>query len=296
MASYDVDAYGADVRVRDTSYVLILHAITLGLYNFYWYYKINRELRDFGKVYRLERCASVNPWLALAAVSLAPVAIFVGAIALAVATEPTDPSESSTEAIIFAGVALALLAPVASWYRTTKRIQEVQAVVQRQRLSGVALGFAYAGGGLFTPVWLVIPYMVQSALNDVWGSYRDTDPQTGRRPERIAISVGALASLPDAKGWDLSRLDEADLAAVGEFLSSREDRRAQARGRHALELEGRIRPLVPDAPQELEAERLLELVYAAADAERGEGVGGPREARAEANPSPGFDSRRELDG
>lgn len=281
MASYDVDAYGADVGVRDTSYVLILHAITLGLYNFYWYYKINRELRDFGKVYRLERCASANPWLALAAVSLAPVAIFVGAIALAVATASPEAFEATgndavgpTEAIIFAGIALAFLAPIFSWYRTTKRIQEVQAVVQRPRLSGVALGFAYIGGAFLIFVWLVIPYMVQSALNEAWGSYRDTDPETGRRPDRIGISIGALESLPDARRWDLSRLEEADIAAIGDFLSSREDRRAGARNRHALELESRIRPLVPDAPEELEDERLLELIYASAEAAPGEGTAG----------------------
>lgn len=272
MASYDVDAYGAEVRVRDMGFVILLHTVTLGLYNPYWYYKINRELRDFGRIYKLERCAACNPWLALAAVTVLPVAIVVGAIGIGAAARAADSVNSSSqtlaasEVIILVGFLTAFVAPIVSWHRATKRIQEAQTVVDQQPISGVAIGFSYAGGVLLTPIWLLIPYLVQSALNDVWSSYRGIDSHTRRSPERINISVGALESLPDAKRWDLSELDRADIESIEGFLGQREDLSTKARSHYATELEGRIRPLVPDAPAELEAERLLELAFAAADA------------------------------
>lgn len=260
MASYEVDAYGAEVRVRDTTFVLVMHAVTLGIYNLYWYYKINREMRDFGRVYRLERCAACNPWLALAAV-VSPALPLVPLLVL-------SGDAAGVAAIAFFA---SLVVPIVSWYRSTRRIHEVQALLGRSRLSGAAIGFSYAGSFLLTPVGLVVPYLGQSALNEVWAAYRDIDPRTGRSPEKVGISIGALESLPRAREWDLSYLDDADLEAIGGFLAGREQQAPKARARHASELDQRIRPSVPDAPDDLEAERLLELVYAAADRERQHG-------------------------
>jgi hypothetical protein len=40
---------GADVKLRHPWGVFFLALVTLGIYYFVWYYKINRELRDYGR-------------------------------------------------------------------------------------------------------------------------------------------------------------------------------------------------------------------------------------------------------
>lgn len=238
MATHEINAYGAEVRARDIGFVLLMHTITLGLYNYYWYYKINRELRDFGRVYGLQRCGSTNPWRSLLAVSVG---------------------------------ALVVVPAIVSWYRCTKRIQEAQGVVSQKPVSGVALAFSFISGFLLVLTLLVVPYLVQAALNGVWLAFREVDPETGRSPERIRISIGALEGLPAARAWDLSRLGDEQLAAIGGFLADRERLGPAARSTRSQELGRQVSPLVPDAPAELEGERLLELVYAASDLNAGGG-------------------------
>lgn len=228
-SSYEVNAYGAAVKVRSPSIVVLLHVVTLGFYNWYWYYKINRELRDFGKVYRLERLQEVNPWLSLLAVTFGSILIVPAFV---------------------------------SWYRCTKRIQDAQAVLGHSPLSGLALGFSFAGGLLLTLPFLIIPYLVQDALNKVWEPFRGIDPHAGHDPNLAPVSIGALDSLPQARGWDTSRVDAEQMAAITHFLLSRAGLEAGARTQQANDLAARIRPLVVGAEPDLEPERLLELVAA----------------------------------
>lgn len=53
-----------------------LGIITLGIYVYVWYYKINRELRDLGEAYGDEELASIKPGLAVLAIFI-PIANFV---------------------------------------------------------------------------------------------------------------------------------------------------------------------------------------------------------------------------
>ncbi len=42
---------GARAKMRDEGLVLLWTVLTLGIYTLVWYYKINREMRDFGRAH-----------------------------------------------------------------------------------------------------------------------------------------------------------------------------------------------------------------------------------------------------
>jgi hypothetical protein len=227
--SYEINAYGANVKVRRPWAVALLTVVTLGFYNWYWYYKINRELRDFGKVYRLERCENTNPWLSLLAVSLG---------------------------------ALLIVPAIVSWVRCTRRIQDCQRVLSQEPMSGWAVGLLFVGGIFINIAWIAIPFLVQDALNKIWAPFEGIDPNTVHDPAQTPISVGAIEMLPRARAWDTSAVSADDHNAITHFLLRRDGLDASTRVRLAGGLAGRLRPLVPDADPSLEPERLLELLAA----------------------------------
>lgn len=228
--SYEVNAYGAEVKVRSVGIVVLLHVVTLGFYNWYWYYKINRELRDFGRIYRLERLEGTNPWLSLLAVTLG---------------------------------ALLIVPPIVSWVRCTRRIQDAQGVLSQTAISGWVLFFSFVAGFFIGLAYLVIPALVQDALNKVWNAFEGIDPHSGHDPAQAPISVGALEMLPQARAWDTSALSPDDDNAITHFLLRRDGLGTSDRVRLGNDLAARIRPKVPDADPSLEPERLLELLAAA---------------------------------
>jgi len=227
--SYEVNAYGAEVKVRRPWVVALLTVVTLGFYNWYWYYKINRELRDFGKVYRLERLQDTNPWLSLLAVTLG---------------------------------ALLIVPAIVSWVKCTRRIQDAQRVLSQEPISGWAIGLLYVAGFFTTFTFIAIPYLVQDALNKVWTPFEGIDPHAGHDPQLAPISIGAIEMLPQARSWDVSGLSGDDHNAITHFLLRRDGLDTSSRVELASELATRLRPLVPDADPSLEPERLLELLAA----------------------------------
>jgi hypothetical protein len=74
------------VKIRNPFLVFLWSIVTLGIYYFVWYYKVNRELRDASGI-------NVSPFVALIAVSIGW---------------------------------LILVPPFVSWYRTFQRIQQAQ--------------------------------------------------------------------------------------------------------------------------------------------------------------------------
>jgi hypothetical protein len=60
-------AGGAEVKIRSPLGAFLLAIVTLGIYYWVWYYKINRELRDFG--------IDVRPGIALLAITLGGILI-----------------------------------------------------------------------------------------------------------------------------------------------------------------------------------------------------------------------------
>jgi hypothetical protein len=51
-----------EARLRSPSTVAVLGIATLGLYTIVWYYKVNREMRDFGSRHGDRGLASTSPW------------------------------------------------------------------------------------------------------------------------------------------------------------------------------------------------------------------------------------------
>ena len=58
------------VKVRNPKAAAALNLVTLGLYGLLWYYKINRELRDFGRATEDAELGDSAPWLSLLAITL----------------------------------------------------------------------------------------------------------------------------------------------------------------------------------------------------------------------------------
>jgi len=81
-----VQLRGTTVKIRNPFLVFVWSLVTLGIYYFVWYYKINRELRDASGV-------NVSPGIALLAVTLGWIVI---------------------------------VPPFVSWYRTFQRIVQAQ--------------------------------------------------------------------------------------------------------------------------------------------------------------------------
>ena len=143
---------GGQAKVRNLWIQLLLLVVTLGLYYLYWYYAINRELRDFGRTRdaRLE----ISPGIAL-------LAITVGG--------------------------LILVPPFVSAYRTVKRVQvaEELAGIQAHARINHALGFLlFVIGFVFFPIEV---FYLQVHLNRLWrhvGTEREKE-RLGMRPAGV---------------------------------------------------------------------------------------------------------------
>lgn len=164
MASYEVDAYGATVRRRDPVIVVVLTLVTFGLYNLIWYYRINRELRDFGRIYRNELLAKERPWLSVLAVTLGGILIFP---------------------------------PIVSYWRTTSRIRRAQEIVGEELTNGWVLFACYVSSLVIVLPGLVIPGYVQSGLNSVWDRYQRRGPGS---PQLDAGAAGVQVEVPAVTG------------------------------------------------------------------------------------------------
>lgn len=136
--TYEVDAYGARVKVRDPVMVTVLSIITLGIYQCVWWYKINREMRDFGRVYREADLAKTNPVLSLLAITL--------------------------------GLFL-IVPPFVSVYNTVRRIQTVQRIVHGQELNGWIIGGIVVASLFFFLIAFAGNYVMQDALNKAYNRY-----------------------------------------------------------------------------------------------------------------------------
>jgi hypothetical protein len=129
---------GERAKVRDPGLVLLWTILTLGIYNVVWYYRINREIRDFGRAHGDEKLADTNPVLSVLAVTLG---------------------------------AIVIIPALVSWWKCTGRIRRMQGLCNVAPINGWVIGICYVVGILIVLTLLVIPPYVQDGLNKVWKLY-----------------------------------------------------------------------------------------------------------------------------
>ena len=168
MASSEVLIRGAPTaskaKIRSPVWVVVWSVLTLGIYSWFWWYFINREMRDLGQARGTDELGD-NPTLSALAVSLG---------------------------------ALIIVPPFVSFYGTGKRIKAAQRIaLGLESYNGwvaLVLLILWLGGiTLFIPI--VWGYL-QSELNKVWRDPNVTDPLTPGLPHPGVATTGLSAPLP----------------------------------------------------------------------------------------------------
>jgi hypothetical protein len=129
---------GARAKVRDEGLVVLWTILTLGIYTLVWYYRINREMRDFGRAHGDEKLANSNPVLSILAVTLG---------------------------------SLVIIPAIVSYWKTTGRIRRMQRLCNVPLLEGWVVAILYVLGIFILLTLPAIPAYVQSGLNKVWKLY-----------------------------------------------------------------------------------------------------------------------------
>jgi hypothetical protein len=124
-------------KIRDVGIVVLFFFLTLGflVYPQVWYFRINRELRDYGRLKNDAELGESNPTMSVLAVTLGW---------------------------------LIIVPPFVSWYRCTQRIKHAQELAGQDQLNGWILVAAYVGTIVTTVIGLAIPAIVQDNLNKIW--------------------------------------------------------------------------------------------------------------------------------
>jgi hypothetical protein len=130
--AYEVNANGAIAKVRNPWGVLGLSIITLGIYTVVWYYKVNKEFKEYGAAQGDQELADSNPTNSVLAVTLG---------------------------------ALIIVPAIISFVNTVKRAQRVQQLGGVEPLNGWIVLL------LYFVISLAIPPYIQSELNKVWERY-----------------------------------------------------------------------------------------------------------------------------
>jgi hypothetical protein len=158
---------GARAKVRDEGLVLLWTILTLGIYNLVWYYRINREMRDFGRSHGDEKLAGSNPVLSILAVTIG---------------------------------ALVIVPPIVSYWKTTGRIRRMQRACNVTPIEGWVIALLYVFGIFLVITLIAIPPFVQSGLNKVWRLY---PPAEGGEVELGQTPAPPQAIAPGANGDNL---------------------------------------------------------------------------------------------
>jgi uncharacterized protein DUF4234 len=153
---------GARAKVRDEGLVVLWTVLTLGIYNVVWYYRINREMRDFGRAHGDEKLADSNPVLSLLAITLG---------------------------------ALVIVPAIVSYWKTTGRIRRMQRACNVPPIEGWVIAVLYVLGLFVLITMIAIPPYVQSGLNKVWRLYPLAE---GDQVEIGAAPTPPQSDIPDA--------------------------------------------------------------------------------------------------
>ena len=132
-----VPIQGADshAKLRSPIWVVVLEIVTLGIYGFFWWYFIHRELRDLGRTKNTNELGD-SPGTSLLAVTLG---------------------------------ALIIVPALVSIYRGFKRVQAAQRLAGAEPING------WIGLILFLVITPAFYAYVQSGLNAVWERSHSAD-------------------------------------------------------------------------------------------------------------------------
>jgi len=123
-----IQTVGSAAKVRSVVWVIVLELITLGIYGFFWWYFIHRELRDYGRAKNTNELGT-SPGISLLAITLG---------------------------------LLIIVPALVSIYNGFKRVQAAQ------RLTGVTPINGWIGLVLFLVFYPALMGYMQSGLNPVW--------------------------------------------------------------------------------------------------------------------------------
>jgi hypothetical protein len=162
MAAYEVAMEGGErAKVRDPGLVLLWTILTLGVYDWFWYYSINREMRDFGRARGDAELAAGRPGLSLLAVTLGWFLV---------------------------------VPPFVSWWRATNRVQRTQELGGVVPVSGWLIFACFVAGIVMSFGWLAIPAIVQDGLNKVWKRYPGAAGEAGTVDAAAAVAASGGAA------------------------------------------------------------------------------------------------------
>jgi Domain of unknown function (DUF4234) len=77
-----VDRAAVNVKHRRVWSVVLLTVVTFGIYGVVWYYRINRELRDFGAAHGDAELGASRPWRSVVAVTIGAIVVVPRLISL----------------------------------------------------------------------------------------------------------------------------------------------------------------------------------------------------------------------
>jgi hypothetical protein len=179
MTAHQIDAGGPAMKVRRPLTVVLLNVVTFCIYGIVWYYKINRELLDYGKAHEDDDLSASKPIRSVLAVTLGSLLIVPPLVSYVGVVRRTQRAERiATQAPRSRPEVLALL--VASW------------VLGLAGAAPVASTLLLVLAGVSVLAWLAAVALLQARLNAVWQTISPAPaPFTGMaRPEAV---TGAIA-------------------------------------------------------------------------------------------------------
>jgi hypothetical protein len=180
MPAREVNAAGAVVRLRRPGAVALLSL--LPVYWFVWYYRVNREMRDYGRQRRDAELAKVKPWAAVITALVGNVLLIPLCISLWRTVRRVGRSERAFG-----------LQPEANTVFAVLLTCTCAATIASAAVTDTVVGLAVGLGGLLA--LLTFTALVQRRLNALWGRFPATTPESAASvPLRSDITAGSPVS------------------------------------------------------------------------------------------------------
>jgi hypothetical protein len=155
MGARRIDIDGASVTVRRSWAIVMWNVLTLFVYSAVWYYKVNREMRDYGRARGDSELGDSKPGRSLLAVTLGRFLVVPELVSLVGVARRVQRSERlGAGARPPAGALIALL--IGAWALG----------LAAQATTSITAGVILIGAGIVT--YLTAVLLVQRRLNAIW--------------------------------------------------------------------------------------------------------------------------------